>query len=257
MAKPTRQLRGLRTLVTGASSGIGRATSAALASRGATVVGSGRDPAALAAGSREEGGPFTATIVRDLTEPGAPSAVVGAAADALGGLDLVVSCAGAGWSGPFQEMTPSDIDALLDINLKASVLVAHAAASYLRSSDARGQLVLVGSIAGLLGVAEEAVYSATKAGLRGLADALRAEWYPVTVTLVSPGAVSTPFFTRRNRPYTRSWPKPINVSRAADAIVDAIQRRREEVIVPRWLVLPARLNGGCPALYSKLARRWA
>jgi short-subunit dehydrogenase len=154
-------------------------------------------------------------------------------------------------------MAPSDIDALLDINLKASVLLAHAAAPYLRASGARGQLVLVGSVAGLLGVAEEAVYSATKAGLRGLADALRAEWHPVTVTLVSPGAVNTPFFARRNRPYMRSWPRPITVAKTAEAIVDGIERRRSEVIVPRWLAVPARLNGGWPALYSKLARHWA
>ncbi len=96
---PARSLAGLKVLVTGASSGIGAALSAVLAERGATVFGTGRDGAAL----EEEGGHFVASLARDLTEPGAPAAVVSAACKALGGLDVVVSNAGAGWSGPFED----------------------------------------------------------------------------------------------------------------------------------------------------------
>ena len=65
---------------------------------------------------------------------------------------------------------------MLDINLRAPLHLANAAAPYLLSSEAGGQLVLIGSIVGLVGVAEEVAYGAAKYGLRGLADGLRSEW---------------------------------------------------------------------------------
>jgi NAD(P)-dependent dehydrogenase (short-subunit alcohol dehydrogenase family) len=255
---PARSLAGLRVLVTGASSGIGAAVSSALAGRGARVFGTGRDEGALE-GAR---GWFVATLARDLTEPGAAAAVVAAGADALGGLDVVVSNAGAGWSGPFESMTPDELDWLLDINLRAPVHLAHAASKYLHESDAGGQLVLIGSIAGLVGVPYEVAYSAAKSGLRGLAESLRAEWHgagpsgasALTVTLVSPGVVGTPFFTRRNQPYARTWPKPLPVETAASAVIGAIERRQLDVVVPAWLRVPARLSGGLPSLYRLLSR---
>ncbi len=256
---PARSLAGLKVLVTGASSGIGAALSAALAERRATVFGTGRDGAAL----EEEGGHFLASLARDLTEAGAPEAVVSAAAAALGGIDVVVSNAGAGWAGPFEDMSSDELDWLLDINLRAPLHLAHAAAPHLRRSLAGGQLVLIGSIAGLVGVPGEVAYCAAKAGLRGLAESLQAEWNgadggapgALTVTLVSPGPVITPFFVRRNRPYTRSWPKPVPVEVVANKIVATIERRQLDVIVPAWLAVPARLNGGLPSLYRRLNRR--
>jgi NAD(P)-dependent dehydrogenase (short-subunit alcohol dehydrogenase family) len=255
---PARSLAGLRTLVTGASSGIGAATSDLLSQHGARVVGTGRDAEALAANSHH----FVATICRDLLEGGGPAAVVSGATEALGGLDLVVSNAGAGWLGPFGSMSAEEVDWVLDINLRAPLHLAHAAASHLRASAVGGQLVLVGSIAGLLGVTEEVAYCTAKAGLRGLADSLRAEWSAdeggrrnqVTVTLVSPGPVDTPFFVRRNRPYMRPWPKPVPVETVASTIVRAIEGRLEDIVVPGWLAVPARLNGGLPSLYRTLSR---
>jgi len=244
-------------LVTGASSGIGAAVSTLLAVRGARVVGNGRSASAL---KLAPAGPLQAAAVRDLTEPGAPAEVVLAAVSALGGLDVVVSNAGSGWSGPFESMSPADIDTVLDVNLRAPIQLANAAAPYLLSSEAGGQLVLVGSIVGLVGVAEEVAYGAAKYGLRGLADGLRSEWARdvggrrVTVTLVSPGVVDTPFFTRRNRAYERAWPKPMPVGRLARLIVGSIERRREDVVVPAWLLVAGRLNGGVPAFYRLLAQ---
>ena len=244
-------------LVTGASSGIGAAVCTLLAARGARVVGTGRSPSALALAPA---GALEAAVVRDLTEPGAAAEVVSAAVSALGGLDVVVSCAGAGWSGPFEKMSPAEIDTVLDINLRAPVHLANAAAPYLLSSEAGGQLVLIGSIVGLVGVAEEVAYGAAKYGLRGLAVGLRSEWARdavtrrVTVTLVSPGVVDTPFFTHRNREYQRSWPKPMPVARVALLTVGSIENRREDVVVPSWLLLAGRLNGGMPRLYRLLAR---
>lgn len=298
-----RALAGLRVLVTGASSGIGASVCEMLAQRGCRVAGSGRSPGPLLVAPA---GPLEAAIVADLTEPGAPEQVVADAAAALGGIDVVISNAGAGWSGPYESMPAAEIDDILDINLRAPMHLAQAAAPYLRHSAAGGQLILVGSIAGLVGVADEVAYATAKAGLRGLADSLRAEWSStaasaavrysaaasagpggngkattevsgngrggdhsgdgrpeghgrgtatgrVTVTLVSLGPVDTPFYSRRNRPYMRSWPKPVPVNHVATSIAGAIEHRWVEVVVPAWLGLPARLNGGSPALYRALA----
>jgi NAD(P)-dependent dehydrogenase (short-subunit alcohol dehydrogenase family) len=243
-----RPLHGLRVLLTGASSGIGAQVSEELASRGCRVAGAGRNAAALALAPN---GPFEVAIVRDLTEPGAPREVVEKAVAQLGGLDVVISNAGAGWSGPFESMLPEEIDAMVDINLRAPLHLAHAAAPYLLASN--GQLILVGSIAGLVGVAGETAYATAKAGLRGLADSLRAEWPGVTVTLVSPGAVQTPFFRRRNLPYVRPWPKPVPVASVSRAIVNSVARHNPDVVVPAWLGPVARLHGGFPTLYRALA----
>jgi short-subunit dehydrogenase len=248
-------LAGGRALVTGASSGIGAATARALAGDGVTVALAGRDAAALAAVAADTGGP---TFAGDLTEAGYPARLVAEASAALGGLDIVVSNAGAGWSGPFADMRPADIDQLIDINLRAPAHLLRAAVPHMVAKG-RGHLALVGSIAGLVGVANEAVYSATKAGLGGLAASLRAELggTGVKVSLISPGVVDTPFYSRRNRPYARSRPVPIPAPEVAEAIVDCLRFGRPEAIVPAWLTVPARIHSLVPRAYQALAQRFS
>jgi short-subunit dehydrogenase len=251
------QLPGARVLVTGASSGIGRALVAALTAGGALVVGTGRDGAALAELAAATG---AHPIAADLTEAGAPDRVVAETVAVLGGLDVLVSNAGAGWAGPIDRMAAADIDHLVGVNLAAPLQLCRAAVPHLRTAPAgRGAIVLMGSIAGRLGVADEAAYSATKAALTGLADALRQELFPaeIDVMLVSPGVVDTPFFSRRNIPYQRRRPRPIPPARVAAAVVAALGTGRPELIVPRWLALPVRLRGIAPSLYRTISRRFA
>jgi uncharacterized protein len=238
-----------RVLITGGSSGIGAATALAFAARGYSVAVTGRDKAALDSVARETRG---VSIQGDLREPGCARRVVEAAAIALGGLDVVVSNAGLGWSGRFATMSDEEIDTLLDVNLRATAHVARAALGYLRPGA--GHLAFVGSIAGLVGVAGESWYSATKSGVGMLADVLRAELRAdgIGVSLVVPGVVDTPFFERRKVPYQRRYPRPIAARIVAAAIVDAVEHRRETVVVPGWLSWPARLRGGLPALYRML-----
>jgi short-subunit dehydrogenase len=199
----------------------------------------------------------TVVIPADLARPGAAVAVVDAAMAGLGGLDVVVSNAGAGWAGPMVDMTADDIDTLIDLNLRAPAHLARAALPHLLDKG-RGHLVVVGSIAGYLGVPREAVYSATKAGLVGLTDALRAELRGsgVKVTLISPGVVDTAFFDRRNRPYERDKPRPIPATDVADAVVDCLKHGRPDAVVPGWLSLPVRIHGAAPHLYRSLADRF-
>ena len=112
-------LTGLRALITGGSSGIGAATARMFATRGVRVAVAGRDVAALRQVTADTGGVI---LPGDLTEPGCPRQTVEDAADALGGLEIVVSNAGIGWAGSFASMTETEIDSLLDVNLRAAAI---------------------------------------------------------------------------------------------------------------------------------------
>lgn len=241
----------VKVLITGGSSGIGAATAEAFAARGYLVAVTGRDVTALDRVAGLTGG---VSIPGDLREPGSPKRIVDAAAAALGGIDVVVSNAGVGWAGSFMQMTDNEMDELLDVNLRAPAHVVHAALAHLQPGT--GHLVFVGSIAGLLGVAGEAWYSATKAGVAMLADVLRTELQAehIGLSLVIPGVVATPYFDRRNLPYQRRYPRPIAAQVVAAAIVDAVEYRRDTVVVPEWLRWPARLKAAFPALYRQLER---
>jgi NAD(P)-dependent dehydrogenase (short-subunit alcohol dehydrogenase family) len=247
-------LTGRRALITGGSSGIGAATARVLAERGARVAVAGRDVGALRLVARETGG---VSVPGDLREPSCSRQTVETAVRALGGLDVVVSNAGIGWSGPFGSMTETEIDSLLDVNLRAAAHLVRAAIPHLRPGS--GWLVFIGSIAGRVGVPGEAWYSATKAGLGCLADVLRAELQPagIGVTLVTPGVVDTPYFARREVPYLRRHPQPVSARIIGEAVADAIEHDRADVIVPGWLSLPARLKTAFPHLYRRLESRFA
>jgi short-subunit dehydrogenase len=249
-----RALTGLRALVTGGSSGIGAATARTFAAHGVHVAVAGRNLAALQQVAADTSG---VAIPGDLREHGCPRRTISEASEALGGLDILVSNAGVGWAGPFASMSESDIDRLIDVNLRAAAHLASAAIPHLERGN--GRLVFVGSIAGLVGVPGEAWYSATKAGLGCLAETLRAELRPlgVGVTLVTPGVVDTAFFERRKVPYQRQHPQLMSSQAAANAIVEAIKHGRDEIVIPQWLSFPARLKVNFPGLYRRLAARLA
>jgi short-subunit dehydrogenase len=122
----------------------------------------------------------------------------------------------------------------------------------------RGAVVNVSSIAGHVGVREEAVYASTKAGLIGFSESLRYELKGtgIQVSVVSPGVVDTAFFERRGRPYQRTFPRPVAVERVAESVVRAIRRGGAQVYVPRWMAFPAWLRGAWPGLYRSLAGRF-
>jgi short-subunit dehydrogenase len=122
----------------------------------------------------------------------------------------------------------------------------------------RGHLGFVGSIAGRLGVREEAVYSATKAGLSVFADSLRHEVaaHGIVVTELVPAVVETAFFVRRGRPYDRRSPRPVPAERASAALLTAMFAARPEAYLPTWLRLPVAIRATLPHTYRTLSRRW-
>ncbi|MEU6722818.1 SDR family NAD(P)-dependent oxidoreductase [Nonomuraea wenchangensis] len=243
------RLADVHVLITGASSGIGAATAHALAGAGARLTLAGRDRDRLAAVAAATGGDM---VVCDVTTQ------AGELVARAGHVDVLVNNAGVGWAGPFVEMPPGSAERLLAVNLAAPIALTRLLLPGMLAAG-RGHVVFVASIAGAVGVAREAVYSATKAGLMVFAEGLRHELRHapgVGVSVLLPGVVNTPFFVRRGAPYTRGWPVPIPPERVARAVVAAIQHGRPESFVPGWLRLPARLRGAAPGPFRLLARRF-
>ena len=242
-------------LVTGASSGIGAAVARRLAAAGNWhLVLNGRDTTRLAHVAAQT----SATVFpTSLTRPGAERQLAEFALDHVGRVDLLVACAGIGWAGDFRNMPLSAIDEVIDVDLVATMrLVRHLLPPMVEAGS--GRVVIIGSLAGTVGVRGEAVYSGAKAALATFADAVRYELRGtgVGISHVVPGVVDTPFFERRGVPYRRSRPKPVPPERVADAVWCAISRGRDEVYVPGWLRLPARVRGAAPTLYRRLAARF-
>jgi len=242
-------ITGWKALVTGGSSGIGAAIAERLAAAGCRVVVLGRDSDRLEALARRTG---ARALVADLSSTDGLSR----AADAAAGVDLLVNSAGRGWAGDLATMAEPDLDVLVALNLLAPLRLAHAALPGMRERG-RGHLVFVSSIAAV-GVGGEAVYAATKAGLRTFAASVRHEvaGEGIGVTTVLPGAVRTPFFDHRGLAYDRRFPRQVDPAAVASALLQALERDEAEVFVPRWLTVPARLQGAVPELFHRLARRF-
>jgi hypothetical protein len=222
-----------------------------LAERSCATLLVGRNGPALDAVAAATGGHRMAV---DLTEPTASAQVASRAHELLGDVDLLVCSAGLGYAGPFEAMSPATIAELVAVNVLSPLTLAR---SVLPGMLERGQgrILLVGSVAGALGVRGEVAYSATKAALVGFADALRAEvgGRGIGVTLCLPGVVDTAFFTRRGAPYVRQFPRPIPARRVADRMLEAAGLGRAEVWTPRWIATAARIHGAVPSVYRRLA----
>lgn len=241
-------------LVTGASSGIGAAVARALAQERWALLLSGRDRDRLDTVARETSG---IAIPCDLSGADGARRLVDRALQQVPGLDLLVAAAGVGWAGPFTSMPSSEVDRLLAVDLASVVHLVRQVLPHMVARR-RGRLVLIGSLAGCVGVREEAVYSAAKAGLGAFVDALRYELKGtgVRLTHVVPGVVDTPFFARRGVPYCRTRPRPIPPERVAAAVVTALRRERHEVFVPGWLRVPVAVHCLVPSSYRRLAARF-
>ncbi|WP_019634141.1 SDR family NAD(P)-dependent oxidoreductase [Actinomadura atramentaria] len=249
----TRPLDGKVALVTGASSGLGRAGALALARAGARLVVHGRDAARLAEVAEATGG---TAVAGDLADPAEVERVAAEALAVAGRVDVLLCNAGVGWSGPFPRMAAADAARLVAVNLAAPIALTRLLLPGMLERG--GSLVYVTSIAGRLGVAGESVYSATKAGLDMFAVSLRQEvrGTGVRVGVLVPGVVDTAFFERRGEPYPRRRPRPIPAERVADALLAGIVAGRPEIFAPRWLRLPVVVRGLFPGAYRALDGRF-
>jgi short-subunit dehydrogenase len=248
------QLTDAVVLVTGASAGIGRVAAAGFAARGAHVLVHGRDHDRTHEVADEVRGH---ALIGDLGVPADRERLAAEALDAFGHVDALVNNAGFGYLGPVADMDVDVIRRLVEVNLLGAIELTR---SLLPGMIERrcGAVCFVTSIAGRTGVAGEAVYSATKAGLDAFADSIRVETAGsgVRISVVVPGVVDTGFFETRGAPYARARPKPIPADVVADAVVRAVQRDRAEEWRPRWLRIAPTVRALAPGAFRRLAVRF-
>lgn len=181
--------------ITGASSGIGRATALTLAARGATVVLGARrsDRVERLAGEIRERGGRAVAVATDVRRRDDLTRLVDTAVTDFGQLDVLVNNAGIGPISPLDDLRVDEWDDMIDVNLRG-VLHGIAAALPVFRRQGFGHLVTVASTAAYRTVPGQAVYSATKTAVRAVCEGLRQEVGDATrVTVVSPGFVHTDF----------------------------------------------------------------
>ena len=231
-----RQIRGCRAIVTGASSGIGRAVSRELARQGAFLVLFARREDRLQQLREEiqQGGGRAEVVAGDVTDPEARKRAVDTARACFGGLDVLVNNAGIGALGLFEDSDPQRLRTVMEVNFFALAEMTRLALPLLMQGR-DPILVNVSSILGHRGVPHNSEYCASKFAVQGFSEALRAELtrHRIDLLVVSPGTTETEFFDRViARTGEPQWPAHGSVSAqyVARKIVRAIHLGRHEVI---------------------------
>lgn len=260
-----------RVLITGAASGIGRATAIAAAAEGATVVLTDVQEVALEKVARDiEGAGGTVGLRRalDLTDHDAVLAFAADVHDDLGSLDVVMNIAGISTWGAVERLRHEDWRRTVEVDLMGPIHVIEAFVPAMVDAGRGGQLVNVSSAAGLFGLPWHAPYSAAKFGLRGISEVLRFDLrrHGIGVTLVCPGGVDTPMVgtvdivgvdrdhpdvTKLTRRFQRHAVTPESV---AERIIDAVHRDRYLVFTSPDIRLLHWAQRYVPPLYALIMR---
>jgi short-subunit dehydrogenase len=247
-----RQIHGLRSIVTGASGGIGESLARQLVQQGAKIllVARRRDRLERIADELAKAAGEVDFLVGDVTDPGVRAAAIVRCHDRFGGLDLLVNNAGVGTLGRFEQSTPELMRQVMEVNFFAPVEFIRAALPELKAG--RTPIVVnVGSILAHRAIPHAGEYSASKFALRGFSESLRAELtgQEIDLLLVTPGSTETEFFDHTLSPGKYPWRQPRGVSAdlVARRTIAAIRRGRREVVVGlsgRLLICANRLVPG-------------
>jgi meso-butanediol dehydrogenase / (S,S)-butanediol dehydrogenase / diacetyl reductase len=190
------RLRGKRSIVTGAGSGIGRAIALRFAAEGARVVISDVEEAAATRVAAEAGGE---TLVRktDVTSTSEVETLVQTSVEEWGGLDVMVNNAGIGVAGTTTVTTEEDYERVMDVCLRGTFLGMKHAIPAIRDSEG-GSVINMSSVAALVGIADRAVYSAAKGAILAITRAAAIDHVEegVRVNCIAPGTVDTPWIGR-------------------------------------------------------------
>ncbi|MDQ7039738.1 MAG: SDR family NAD(P)-dependent oxidoreductase [Rhodothermus sp.] len=219
------ELRNKVAVVTGASSGLGRAFSIALVQHGAQVYGLARRVERLNALRNELGSRFH-PIACDVTRPNDVEAAFQRVIRDAGRLDILINNAGLGKMGPVDELSLEDWDVQMNTNLRGVFLCTRAAVPQMKKQYAEagfgGHIINIASVAGLIGNPNLSAYNATKFGVRGFSEALMKELrnHGIKVTCVYPGSVATEFFEVSGM---RGADRPVTPEQVARTIVHILE----------------------------------
>lgn len=257
------QLRGRTALVTGASGGIGRQIARRLAKDGMNVIASGRREDVLAEVVEELRGlgAKAESVPADLGDLGQVDPLIERSEAALGEIDVLVNNAGLETVGAFTAYRREELTSMVDVNLTAPMLLAHRVVPGMLERG-RGHVVFISSLAGKIGPAYNEPYGATKAGLIGLNQSLRAEYRhaPIGFSVICPG------FTAGDGMYQRMVEEGVSSNRMlgetttekiADCVSDAIRRDRPEIVESGSPVRPMlAMSQIAPRLAERLVERF-
>jgi uncharacterized protein len=246
-------------MITGASNGIGRRLAIDLAARGAIVAGCGRSIERLRDILKEvrRASPSSAMIGCDVSDREQVQGMVAKILADYGKIDVLINNAGIGMRKPFIETDLKTIEDIIRVNYLGAVYCAH---EVLPSMVARktGHIVNVSSGAGLIGTLNMAAYCASKFALNGWSESLYHELKPlgINVSVVCPGPVETDF----SRDFRDSEPKSppnliVSAETVAQAVINVLENKRFEVVLPRWLALMSALKRHLPNVFRAIAHR--
>jgi NAD(P)-dependent dehydrogenase (short-subunit alcohol dehydrogenase family) len=229
MAKARRSLNGKVVAITGGARGIGKATANSLARKGCRVA-IGDVDLALAEQTASELGSGVIALALDVTDRASFESFVSAAESRLGPLDILVNNAGIMPVAPLVEESEESVIRQVDINLHGVIAGTQLAIARMQPRRS-GHIVNIASQAGKAGVPGIATYSATKHGVVGLSEAVRAELRGsgIEVSCVMPTVVNTEL----THGVSQRWVKPVEPEDVASEIVDALEVPRFDVFVPR------------------------
>jgi len=249
--------------ITGASAGIGRATALRLARDGAAVAICARRADRLDAAASEiaAAGGQALPMVADVTREADMDRFVAQTVERFGRLDVMMCNAGFGIAGAIDDISPDQMQKLMDVNYMGTYLAARAALRVFRRQG-YGHVIIVSSIVGKRGVPYMGAYSATKFAQVGLAECLRAEvaGSAIHVSVVYPVSTDTEFFDVMSQEtgatVTRAFGPRQRVETVADAIARAIAHPMPDVyphFKSRFLVI---LNAVAPRFTDRLVKRF-
>jgi 3-oxoacyl-[acyl-carrier protein] reductase len=224
----TRDLAGTVVAITGATAGIGRETARQLVAKGARVALGGRRQERLDALVAELGADNAVGVAMDVRDPAGNRALIDAAVQAWGRLDSVVPNAGVGMYGGILDHTDDELAFMMDTNYAGTVWTVRAALPAMLEAGG-GDVVIVSSVAGFRGGADEAVYAGTKHAQVGLAGSLDRELREkgVRVTLICPAGTATEFAVGAGRteddPRFADW---LTADDVAAAVVHTLEQPR-------------------------------
>ena len=232
----TAKFRGKTIIITGASAGVGAACARAFAAQKANLVLVARGQQGLDL-IKEELSTLTKvlTVAMDVADTEQCLALFAKVELEFGSIDVLVNNAGMHSRGNLETVSPADVGAMVDINIRAPLMMSCAAIPYLRKTGGGG-IVMVGSLAGMAPLQGAATYSGTKAGLRAFAYALADEMRGtgIHVGVVSPGPVDTGFIMNEiDNVEDIVFSQPISsASEVADAVLSIAAGEKLEIPLP-------------------------